>query len=118
MQHGHKLTHPPGLDLSERLDPSGMPCVESAPTRAPAAPARRRHSRTLPGLSPTSVIASVEEMAAEDGGDWFIWGCVDDRPVLFAVEAGAAAEMVGLVAAGEMATAIIEPWQVMLERLD
>lgn len=51
-------------------------------------------------------------------GDWLVWGCVGGRPVMFAVEAGAAAEMMHAVTAGEMATAIIEPWQVLLERLD
>jgi len=54
----------------------------------------------------------------KDDRDWYIWGAVSDRPVLFAVEAGAAAEMMGSVAKGEMATAIIEPWQLVLERLD
>ena len=118
MQRGHKLTQPSGLDLSERLDPSGMPCVESGPTRSRAASAHRRSPRSLPGLSPTSLIASVEEVATTDGGDWLIWGCVDARPVLFAVAAGAAAEMMRSVTAGETATAIIEPWQMVLEQLD
>jgi len=68
MQRGHKLTQPSGLDLPVRLDPSGMPCVESGPTRTRAASAHRRSPRSLPGLSPTSLIASVEEVATTDGG--------------------------------------------------
>ncbi len=118
MQRGHKLTRPSGLDRPVRLDPSGMPFVESGPTRTRAASARRRNPRSLPGLSPTSLIASVESVATTDGGGWLIWGCVDDRPVLFAVDAGAAAEMMGSVTAGGTATAIIEPWQLVLEQLD
>jgi hypothetical protein len=43
---------------------------------------------------------------------------VGDRPVLFALEASAAAEMLGSIATPGTATAIVEPWQVMLERLD
>ena len=118
MQRGHKLTRPSGLGRPAELDPSGMPRVESAPTRERPTSAQRRDPRSLPGLSPTSLIASVEQVATTDGGDWLIWGCVDDRPVLFAVEAGAAAEMMGSVAAGGTATAIIEPWQLVLEQLD
>ena len=118
MQRGHKVTDPSALDMPERLDPSGIPCVGSGHTRTRAASAHRRHPRSLPGLAPTSLIAAVEEVAANDGGDWFIWGSVDSRPVLFAVEAGAAAEMMHSVTAGDIATAIIEPWQLVLERLD
>ena len=118
MQRGHRLAHPSALDMPEGLDPSGVPCVDSGHVRTRAASSVRRHPRSLPGLAPTSLIASVEEVAATDGCDWLIWGCVDDRPILFAVEAGAAAEMTGSVTAGHMATAIIEPWQMMLERLD
>jgi hypothetical protein len=118
MQRGHKLTDPSALEMPERLDPAGLPCVESAPTAAQAGSSQRRHPRSLPGLAPTSLIASVEAVAADEVGDWFAWGCVDDRPVLFAVDAAAAAEMLASVTAGHMATAIIEPWQMLLERLD
>jgi hypothetical protein len=118
MQRGHKLPHPSALDRPEPFDPAGIPCAKSGRTQARAASSHRRHPRLLPGLSPTSLIASVEEVAAKDERDWLVWGCVGDRPVLFAVEAGAAAEMMHSVSTGEMATAIIEPWQLMLERLD
>ncbi len=64
------------------------------------------------------MIASVQEVAERREADWLIWGCVDDRPILFDVEAGAAAEMMAAIARGEAATAIIEPWQLVLERLD
>ena len=84
----------------------------------PAAPSHRRPARSLPGLSPTSLIASVEEVAAADGADWLIWGNVGDRPIMFALEASAAAEMLGSMATHGAATAIVEPRQVMLERLD
>ena len=119
MQRAHKLAQPASFDIPERLAPEG-PCADPARATVPAAPSHRprRHARSLPGLSPTSLIASVEEVAAADGPDWLIWGNVGDRPVLFALEAGAAAEMMGSRAAHGTATAIVEPWQVMLERLD
>jgi hypothetical protein len=118
MQRGHKLTHPSALDMPERFDPCGIPCADSGHAHTRATSSRRRHPRSLPGLSPTALIASVEEVAAKGSGDWFIWGSVGDRPVLFAVEAGAAAEMMDSVTTGGIATAIIEPWQLVLERLD
>ncbi len=118
MRRGHKLTDPAALELPERFDPSGCPCVDHVDTKRRAATSHRRHPRALPGLAPASLIASVEEVAATGEADWLIWGCAGDRPVLFDVEAGAAAEMIDSVARGETATAIIEPWQLMLERLD
>ena len=57
-------------------------------------------------------------MAAKGDGDWLLWGSVGSCPVLFAAESGVAAEMMDTVIAGDIATAIIEPWQVVLERLD
>jgi hypothetical protein len=117
MQRGHKLTHPSALEMPEGFDASGIPCIDSASTHRRAA-SHRRHPRMLPGLPHTSFIASVEEVAAQAGDHWLVWGSVSDRPVLFAVEAGAAAEMMESVGAGEMATAIVEPWQLVLERLD
>jgi hypothetical protein len=117
MQRAHKLAQPASFDIPERLAPEG-PCVDPGRAMVPAAPSHRRPARSLPGLSPTSLIASVEEVAAADGADWLIWGNVGDRPVLFALEAAAAAEMMGSIATPGTATAIVEPWQVMLERLD
>ena len=117
MQRGHTLTHPSALEMPEGFDPSGIPCIDSGGTRRRAA-SHRRHPRQLPGLHPTSFIASVEDVAAQAGDQWLVWGSVGDRPVLFAVEAGAAAEMMDSVAAGETATAIVEPCQLVLERLD
>jgi hypothetical protein len=117
MQRAHKLAQPASFDIPERLAPEG-PCVDPGHATGPAAPSHRRPARSLPGLSPTSLIASVEEVAAADGADWLIWGNVGDRPVLFALEASAAAEMMGSIATPGTATAIVEPWQVMLERLD
>jgi hypothetical protein len=117
MQRGHKLAQPASFDIATQVAPEG-PCVDPGRASVPAAPSHRRPARSLPGLSPTSLIASVEEVAAADGGDWLIWGAVGDRPVLFALEASAAAEMMGSMATHETATAIVEPWQVMLERLD
>jgi hypothetical protein len=117
MQRGQTLTHPSALEMPEGFDPSGIPCIDSASTRRRAA-SHRRHARLLPGLHPTSFIASVEALASEAGDQWLLWGSVGDRPVMFAVDAGAAAEMMRSLAAGELATAIIEPWQMVLERLD
>jgi hypothetical protein len=117
MQRSLKLTHP-SLEMPEGLDPSGIPCVGAGDTHRRGATSHRRHTRSLPGLSPTSFIASVEAMAAEAGDHWLVWGCVGTCPVMFAVDAGAAAEMKDSLAAGEHATAIVEPWQVVLERLD
>ena len=117
MQRGHKLAQPTSFDIPERLAPAG-PCVDPDRTQARTASSRRRPARSLAGLSPTSLIASVEEVAAADGADWLIWGNVGERPVLFALEASAAAEIMSSAVTHGMATAIIEPWQVMLELLD
>ncbi len=119
MQRGHRLIHPSALEMPDGFDPSGIPCADAGTTRTPrAASHHRRHARRLAGLSPTSLIASVEEVAVRDDGDWLVWGSVGCRPVMFAAEPRAAAEMRASVAAGEMATAIVEPWQLLLERLD
>ena len=120
MQRGHKLSHPSALEMPEGFDPSGIPCVDSGHPRTRPAHPHRRHARSLPGLPPASVIAYVQEVAvgAEASGERLIWGCIGDRPALLAVEAGAAAEMMHALTAGETPTAIIEPWQLVLERLD
>ena len=118
MQRGHKITHLPSLEMPARFDPSGIPCVDSGHAHPRATSSHRRHLRPLPGLAPKSVIATVEEVAEQGEANWLIWGSVGDRPVLFTVAAAAAAEMLDSVTAGEMTTAIIEPWQLMLERLD
>jgi hypothetical protein len=118
MARGHRLTQSAALELPDGFDPCGVPCVDAGrhPRRGTAA--HRRPHRSLPGLAPTSVIASVEAVAAQGEREWLVWGSVAERPVLVAIEAGTAAEMLHAVAAGETATAIVEPWQVMLERLD
>lgn len=116
MQRGHKTAHPPEIEMPDSLDPSGVPCLDAA--RARGATTHRRHGRPLPGLAPTTLIASVEEVALRGSPDWLLWGSVGPCPILFAVEAGAAAEMMHTVSSGEIATAIIEPSQVILERLD
>jgi hypothetical protein len=118
MQRGHKITHLPSLEMPARFDPCGIPCVDSGQAHTRAASSHRRHPRPLPGLAPKSVIATVEEVAGQGEANWLVWGSVGNRPVLFTVAAAAAAEMMDSVAAGEMTTAIIEPWQLMLERLD
>ena len=118
MRRGHELTHPSALDLPEGFDPSGVPCDDPGRAHTRATSPHRRRPRKLPGLSATSLIASVEEVAAEGDGDWLVWGCVCRRPVLFAVGAGVGAEMMDSVTRGEATTAIVEPWQLMLERLD
>jgi hypothetical protein len=118
MQRGHKITNLPSLEMPARFDPSGIPCVDSGHAHTRATSSHRRHSRPLPGLAPKSVIATVELVAEQGEANWLIWGSVGDRPVLFAVAEAGAAEMMASVAAGEMATAIIEPWQMVLERLD
>ncbi len=118
MQRGHKPARASALDMPEGFDPSGVPCVDPGHARTRAAPVHRRHPQPLPGLAATSTLASVEEVAERGEGEWLIWGTVGACPVLFAVEAGSAAEMMHAVAAGETATAIIEPRQLLLERLD
>jgi hypothetical protein len=118
MHRGHRITHQPSLEMPARFDPSGIPCVDSGHAHAGATSSRRRHPRALPGLAPTSIIATVEEVAERGEANWLIWGSVGNRPVLFTVAAAAAAEMMDSVVTGEMATAIIEPWHLMLERLD
>ena len=119
MQRGHKIEHAPALDMPDRFDPSGVPYLDPGHARPRATTAHRRHHpHALPGLHPTSVIASVEEVAAQGEGEWLIWGSVGNRPVLFAVQPRVAAEMLESLAAGETPTAIIEPWQLVGERLD
>lgn len=119
MQPGHRIQHAAALDMPDRFDPSGVPYLDPGHARPRAAtPHRRHHPHSIPGLHPTSLIASVEEVAEKGEGEWLIWGCVGNRPVLFAVQARVAAEMMESVAAGEAATAIIEPWQLVSERLD
>lgn len=118
MQRGPKIAHLPSLEMPARFDPSGIPCVDAGQAHTRATSSHRRHPRPLPGLAPKSVIATVEEVAEHGEASWLIWGSAGDRPVLFAVAVPAAAEMMESVAAGEMTTAIIEPWQLMLERLD
>ncbi len=120
MQRGHRLTHPSALEMPDGFDPCGIPCADARTTRTrqQAAVSHRRHPRVLPGLPSTSLVASVEDVATKGDGEWLVWGCVGNRPAMFAVEAAAAAEMMDSVSRGEMATAIIEPWQLMVERLD
>ena len=118
MQRGHRITQEPSLELPARFDPSGIPCVDSGHGHSRAHGAHRRQARSLPGLAPKSVIATVETVAERGDANWLVWGTDGDRPVLFTVAAAAAAEMLDSVAAGDMTTAIVEPWQVMLERLD
>ena len=118
MARGHRLAEPAALELPDGFDPCGVPCVDAGRHPRRGAASHRRQHRSLPGLAPTSVIASVEAVAVEGEREWLVWGSVAARPVLVAIEAGAAAEMLHAVSAGEIATAIVEPWQVMLERLD
>ena len=120
MQRVHRLTEPTALEMPNGFDGSGVPCADAAgPARKSA---RRRHRHALPGLAPTSLIVSVEAVAAqgdEEGiGDWLVWGTAGNRLIMFTVEPGAGAEMMHAVAVGETATAIVEPWQLVLERLD
>ena len=120
MQRVHRLTEPTALEMPNGFDGSGVPCADAGgPARGST---RRRHRQSLPGLSPTSLIVSVEAVASqgdeEGNGDWLVWGTVGNRLIMFAVEPGAGAEMMHAVAAGETATAIVEPWQMVVERLD
>ena len=87
MQRGHKITHLPSLEMPARFDPSGIPCVDSGHAHTRATSSHRRHPRPLPGLAPTSVIATVEEVAERGEANWLIWGSVGNRPVLFSVAA-------------------------------
>jgi hypothetical protein len=119
MQRGHKTTHHlQPLELPARFDPSGIPCVDSGDAYTRATSSHRRHPRPLPGLAPTSILATVEAVAEQGEANWLIWGSAGERPVMFTVAAAAATEMMDSVASGEIATAIIEPWQLVLERLD
>jgi hypothetical protein len=106
------------MEMPARFDPSGIPCVDSGQGHGRATSTHRRHGRPLPGLAPTAVIATVEDVAEQGEANWLIWGSVGNQPVLFRVAAAGATEMMDSVATGEMATAIIEPWQLVLERLD
>ena len=99
------------------LDASGVPCVGFG-CAGPALETVAHVSRPPSGIAPSAVIALVEDVALEGEAEWLLWGSIADRPVLFAIGAGAAAEMIGALRAGEHATAIVEPQQLLLERLD
>jgi hypothetical protein len=99
------------------LDASGVPCEGfGCPEVGVESVANVPHPPS--GIAPTALIASVEDVALDGESEWFLWGSIADRPVLFRVGAGAAAEMVSALRSGEHATAIVEPHQVLLERLD
>ena len=118
MSRGHKLVvHSAGLEMPAGLDPSGVP-YEGYGYFGPALERVAHVSRPPSGIAPSAVIASVEDVALEGDAEWLLWGSVADRPVLFAVGAGAAAEMARALRAGDHATAIVEPQQLLLERLD
>ncbi len=117
MRHGHRALDRPALELPGGFDPSGVPCVDVDAGRRSTA-RHRRPAHGLPGLPPTSRIATVMEVVPQEVGDWLVWGCVEGRPLMFTVEAVAAAEMAHALAAGEAPTAIVEPGQVVLEPLD
>ncbi len=118
MQRGHKLAHPSAVGMPDGFDPSGIPCLDAGYTETPLFSSHRARAASLPGLAPAARLASVVEVESEGDPDWLIWGCIEGQPVLFTVEAGAAAEMMRAIARGELATAIVEPGQVVLERLD
>ena len=117
MQRGQQLQHRSALELPAGFDPSGIPCADAGPGRSASA-RRRRRPHGLAGLQPMARTATVMEVIPREFGDWFAWGCVDGRPVMFAVTAGTGAEMAHAVALGEYPTAIVEPGQVVLEPLD
>ena len=109
MPSGHAIHHQPGLAQRRAASFS----------RPRASLARRRHPAVIPGLASASRLATVEEIvASEDDGNWMVWGCSDGRPILFVVEPRAGAEMSAAVAKGEIATAIVQRGQIVLERLD
>ncbi len=116
MPRGQHLTHPDALDMPEGFDPSGIPQYVFGRTEAPLCASHR--PGTLPGLAPASAIATVETLEAQADGRWLAWGSLGDRPVLFSVEESAAAEMADSLARGELTTAIVEPAQILVERLD
>jgi len=117
MRHGHKVVRSTGLEMPADLDASGVPC-EGFGHVGPGLEKVAHVPHPPSGIAPSAVIASVEDVALEGEAEWLLWGSIADRPVLFAISAGAAAEMVGALRAGEHATAIIEPQQLLLERLD
>ena len=117
MQRTQRLPHRTALELPDGFDPSGIPCVDAGTGRSGPA-ARRRRPHGLAGLPAMARSAMVVEVHPPEVGDWLAWGCVDGRPVLFAIEAGAAAEMAHAITMGELPTAIVEPGQIVLEPLD
>ena len=118
MQRGHKVAQSSGLEMPEGLDPSGVPCLDAPRHRESKSHRRNAHARPLPGLAPAALIASVEGVAEQGADSWLLWGSVGRCPILFSADARVAAEMMHTVDAGDTATAIIEPWQVVLERID
>lgn len=121
MQRGHHkgtVPHSSVLELPEGFDPSGIPSLDAGYAESPLLRSHRAGQGSLPGLAPAARIATVHDVASEGTPDWLLWGCVEGRPMLFSVEAAAAAEMIRTVRRGEEATAIVEPGQVLVERLD
>ena len=117
MQRGQRLQDRAALELPAGFDPSGIPCVGEVLGRT-GSTHRRRQPHGIAGLQPMARTATVMEVVPREIGDWLAWGCVDGRPVMFAVEPGAGAEMAHAVTLGELPTAIVEPYQVVLEQLD
>ena len=117
MRHSHKLVRSTGLEMPAGLDPSGVPC-EGFGRSGVGLETVANVSRPPSGIAPSALIALVEELALEGESEWLLWGSVADRPILFRIGAGAAAEMVSALRSGGHATAIVEPHQLLLERLD
>jgi hypothetical protein len=117
MRRGHKLVSPTGLEMPAGLDASGVPCEGFGHAGGPLETIARV-AQPPSGLALTSMIASVEAVAVKGEAEWLMWGCVADRPVLFATDSGTAAEMASALRLGEHATAILDPSQLLLQRLD
>ena len=94
---------------SRRPMPATHPAVATSSHAAP---------HHLVGVSPESVLATVEHVGGQFGGGWLLWGSVRGRPIVFTVDELGGREMLAAVAGGEEAVAIVEPWQMIGQCLD
>ena len=97
------------------LDSSGVPCeTEGEALSLEQVPRTASRPAGLEKLVPTR----VEALQTDPPADWFAWGCIDGRPVLFTVDAETVAELREALESGDRPTALVDPTRIVARRLD